>query len=143
MDYVFNTLSTYDGSVNDRKKKRLLTKYAGDFDVFDTLNDMEYKILGDLGYTGSLSDRWGAYYKALGGTGIESAGTLFSYTFYGSDVPAFVVVDQGVAREPSLVLDFCGGTHWTRVINEEDYTLAESPPALVLDFENNFFYTDT
>jgi hypothetical protein len=50
------------GSINDRRYKHLKDQYG----LTGSLNDSEHDVLGLLQYTGSNSDKWAKYLKALG-----------------------------------------------------------------------------
>ena len=94
-DKLNAVIARYRGQLTDKQTKFLsdyYPRYKG------SIGDREYKVLGELGYEGSLDDRWNAYMRDLGGTGMESLDVLYK-TFYG---------DAGYHendKDPQLVVD--------------------------------------
>ena len=98
-DKFLELLSDYDGTAQDRQKKFLVENYG--YDSFMSLNDMEYAKLEELGYDGSLNDKWHKYIIALGGSGLGVKAQLLSSTFY-------VITDPYKVNNfsPELTTDF-------------------------------------
>ena len=104
-DAWFSVLSSYDGTVNDRKKAYFVSVEG--YTENETVQDMEFKKLGSLGYSGGLNDRWKKYLISLGGDGTLSDmnnQTLLALTFYagvsGSDsllieIGDFILLENG------------------------------------------------
>lgn len=79
-DKLNAVIARYRGQLTDKQTKFLsdyYPRYKG------SIGDREYKVLGELGYEGSLNDRWNAYMRDLGGKGMESLDVLYK-TFYGA-----------------------------------------------------------
>lgn len=104
MDYIFSTLSTYAGSVNDRKKQYLIDTYS--YDPSMSLNDMEKATLESLGYSGGLTDMWQAYLKSLGGSGTVSDNikSYFASSFYGSSLLLLETSDVFLLETTSFLI---------------------------------------
>jgi hypothetical protein len=102
-DAYLDVLSTYSGSVDDRRKAYLMDylNYTKD----TTLNDLEWDVLQSLGYKNSLTDAWLDHIKSLGGMTLSDKGRLLSSTFYGSVAfspsSLFAASEQGVWYDPS------------------------------------------
>lgn len=102
-DAYLDVLSTYSGSVDDRRKAYLMDylNYTKD----TTLNDLEWDVLQSLGYKNSLTDAWLDHIKSLGGMTLSDKGRLLSSTFYGSSAfspsSLFSASEQGVWYDPS------------------------------------------
>lgn len=78
-DGFMSVLSRYPGSVDD-KRVAYLRDYLGLSK--GQLNDLEFELLGRLGFSGSLNDRWLAHIRTLGGNSLNSLGTFLSSSFY-------------------------------------------------------------
>lgn len=101
-DSFFSILQGYEGSVDDRRKERLID--VGGYSSLLSIQDMERAKLSSLGYTGSLNDMWSEYLVSLGGIGLESLSTLLTTTFY---MPGIDYAVQSII--PTAIADYDGG----------------------------------
>ena len=102
-DSFSSILSRYSGSVDD-KRLAYLREYLGVSG--GQINDLEYKLLGDIGLGGSLDDRLLAHIRGLGGTDKNSLASLLSSSFYvGHPTSIFQASEPGFWAEvkPSVL----------------------------------------
>ena len=102
-DSFASVLSRYSGSIDD-KRLAYLREYLGVSG--GQINDLEYKLLGDIGLGGSLDDRLLAHIQSLGGTDRNSLASLLSSSFYvGHPTSIFQASEPGFWAEvkPSVL----------------------------------------
>ena len=146
--FVFNTLSTYDGAINDRKHKFFVDVYG--YDSTMSVDDMEKLTLENLGYSGSLFDMWSSYLKNLGasGTYADNITSYFDSTFYGIYSPYIL---NGYV--PEFLADFKNGvysvgkakTYWEKMVTSSlttPQTVIDSDGVLKWAPHNHLKYSD-
>lgn len=133
-DKFFSVLYDYSGTVDDRRMQFLEENFVP---RTGTVNDMEFKVLELLGYSGSLDDMWNEYLTNLGGS-LSQKAELLSSTFYADYYGEYTEYVDGTDYRPVMVIDpddsdrylfDCTYKHWVQ----------DLVPAMVVAPDDNYY----
>lgn len=139
-DVFLGVLYDYKGSIDDRRIKFLEENFVP---RTGNVNDMEFKALELLGYSGSLDDMWAEYLGNLeAGAGLSDKARLLSSTFYTDYYGQYTEYVNGTDYRPVMVVDpddsdrylfDCTYKHWVQdlvpamvVAPDDDYYAIEA-----------------
>ena len=131
-----SVLYDYSGSVDDRRLKFLEENFVP---RVGSVNDMEFKVLELLGYSGSLDDMWSSYLGNLeAGAGVSSKGRLLSSTFYADYYGRYTVYVSGTDYRPVMVMDPSVGCRYL-YDDTYKYEVQDFKPYMVMDTQEEYY----